>query len=470
MLQLTPNFDIQSKDPIYIQLYSYIQQEIKKKRLLPEMKLPSKRKLSQHLCVSQNTVESAYGQLVAEGYLKALPRKGYYICDIEEEDFNINYQNPQYVEEKLNNNDVYTYDFAYTGVDPESFPFNLYRKLVNEIFQSDNKQILQLGHPQGELYLRRAIADYIYEARGVKCYPSQIVIGSGTQTLMKILFLLLPKSKFAVEDPGYHRKMMLFEKEANQVEFIPIDSEGMLVSHLIKSDANVAIVTPSHQFPSGMIMPVSKRLQILKWAKEQKDRYIIEDDYDSEFRYSGKPVPALQGLDTGENVIYMGTFSKLLLPSLRISYMVLPISLINIYQEDFFFYAQTVSRIDQNILKEFLNRGHWEKHIQKMKVVYRKKRDVLITAISKHFPESVEVIGEDSGLHLTLRLNNGMTEQEAIDQAAKFGVKVNSVSEYGENDGQTVLLGFAVLSIEQIKAAVKLLEKAWFEKNTSNYY
>ena len=197
----------------------------------------------------------------------------------------------------------------------------------------------------------------------------------------------------------------------------------------------------------------------MKWAKEQKDRYIIEDDYDSEFRYSGKPVPALQGLDTGENVIYMGTFSKLLLPSLRISYMVLPISLINIYQEDFFFYAQTVSRIDQNILKEFLNRGHWEKHIQKMKVVYRKKRDVLITAISKHFPESVEVIGEDSGLHLTLRLNNGMTEQEAIDQAAKFGVKVNSVSEYGENDGQTVLLGFAVLSIEQIKAAVKLLEK-----------
>ena len=287
---------------------------------------------------------------------------------------------------------------------------------------------------------------------------------------MKILFLLLPKSKFAVEDPGYHRKMMLFEKETNQVEFIPIDSEGMLVSHLIKSDANVAIVTPSHQFPSGMIMPVSKRLQILKWAKEQKDRYIIEDDYDSEFRYSGKPVPALQGLDTGENVIYMGTFSKLLLPSLRISYMVLPISLINIYQEDFFFYAQTVSRIDQNILKEFLNRGHWEKHIQKMKVVYRKKRDVLITAISKHFPESVEVIGEDSGLHLTLRLNNGMTEQEAIDQAAKFGVKVNSVSEYGENDGQTVLLGFAVLSIEQIKAAVKLLEKAWFEKNASNHY
>ena len=130
---------------------------------------------------------------------------------------------------------------------------------------------------------------------------------------------------------------MLFEKEANQVEFIAIDSEGMLVSHLIKSDANVAIVTPSHQFPSGMIMPVSKRLQILKWAKEQKDRYIIEDDYDSEFRYSGKPVPALQGLDTGENVIYMGTFSKLLIPSLRISYMVLPISLINIYQEDFSF-------------------------------------------------------------------------------------------------------------------------------------
>lgn len=447
-----------------MQLYLYIKQEIKNGVLLPEMKLPSKRKLSQHLQVSQNTVEAAYSQLVAEGYIKSRPRKGYYVCAVEEENFNIA-REVQYVEEKKSKNLGYTYDFAYTGVDHETFPFYIYRKLINEIVRSENNEILQLGHPQGELDLRRSIANYIYEARGVRCSPSQIVIGSGTQTLLKILFKLLPKSHFAVEDPGYHRRMTLFEKGEKQVELIPIVSDGMHLSRLKESQADVAIVTPSHQFPCGMIMPVSKRLQLLKWAQERGNRYIIEDDYDSEFRYSGKPIPALQGLDTGENVIYMSTFSKSLLPSIRISYMVLPVSLIKVYQKDFFFYAQTVSRIDQNVLKEFLVRGHWARHIQKMKMNYRKKRDVLINGIKQYFPETVEVIGQDSGLHLLIRLNNGMSEKKAIEQAAKFDVKVNAVSEYGENDGQTVLLGFAVLTIEQIKTAVQLLAKAWFNKN-----
>jgi GntR family transcriptional regulator / MocR family aminotransferase len=464
--KLTPNLNSQAKEPIYIQLYLHIKKEIKNGILMPEMRLPSKRNLSEHLQVSQTTVEAAYGQLVAEGYIESRPRKGYFVCAVEEENFLI--RDVQLVDEKPCKNRVYTYDFAYTGVDLESFPFSLYRKLMNEVVRSDNQEIVQLGHPQGELGLRESIAEHIYEARGVKCSSSQIIIGSGTQTLMKILFQLLPSSNFAVEDPGYHRKLTLFEKGDNQVELIPIDSGGMLFSNLRESSADVAIVTPSHQFPCGMIMPISRRLQLLKWAAEKENRYIIEDDYDSEFRYSGKPIPALQGLDTGENVIYMGTFSKSLLPSLRISYMVLPASLTKIYQNHFFFYAQTVSRIDQKILKEFITRGYWEKHIQKMKMIYRKKRDILVSEISQYFPETVEVIGQDSGLHLMLRLNNGLTECEAIDRAAKFDIKVNAVSAYGKNDGHTVLLGFAVLTIEQIKLAVKLLAKAWFDNRKND--
>ncbi|MBF0705819.1 PLP-dependent aminotransferase family protein [Alkalihalobacillus hwajinpoensis] len=462
MWQLTPNLNGESKDPLYIQLYLYIKHEIKSGSLVPDMKLPSKRKFAQHLSVSQNTVETAYGQLVAEGYIESRPRKGYFVSPIDEENFSLP-RDVHHVEEKPCKHHGYTYNFAYTGVDFESFPLSLYRKLMNEVLRSDNKEIFQLGHPQGEFELRKLLSEYVYEARGVRCSPSQIIIGSGTQTLLKLLFQLLPHSKFAVEDPGYHRKVTLFEKKETQVELIPIDSDGMLFSNLKGSSADVAIVTPSHQFPCGMIMPVSRRLQLLKWAREEEDRYIIEDDYDSEFRYSGKPIPALQGLDTGENVIYMGTFSKALLPSLRISYMVLPASLIKTYQNEFFFYTQTVSRIDQKVLKKFLKRGHWERHIQKMKMIYRKKRDVLIDEIAQYFPETVEVIGQDSGLHLMLRLNNGMTEQEAIDRAAKLGIKVNAVSEYGKNDGQTVIMGFAVLTTEQIKAGVKLLAKAWFD-------
>jgi GntR family transcriptional regulator/MocR family aminotransferase len=203
-------------------------------------------------------------------------------------------------------------------------------------------------------------------------------------------------------------------------------------------------------------------MQLLNWADAKEERYIIEDDYDSEFRYSGKPIPALQGLDSNEKVIYMSTFSKALLPSLRISYMVLPKSLIQMYQRDCFFYPQTVSRIDQDIIKKFLQDGYWERHIQKMRVIYRKKRDALVSSISKYFPEFVEIIGQDSGLHLLIRPNNGMTEKELIEQAAQYSIRVYPVSAYGKSDDKTVLLGFAILSEEEIYKAIQLLAKAWF--------
>ncbi|MBX9976279.1 PLP-dependent aminotransferase family protein [Cytobacillus firmus] len=462
MSELTPNLDFTSGEALYVQLYKYIKNEIKTGNLAVMAKLPSKRKFARYLEVSENTIESAYEQLMAEGYIESKARKGYFVCEVEQYHFASENEEP-FAEEKQHTEGKCIYHFTHSGVDIRTFPFSVFRKLTNQVLTKDNGEVLMLGHPQGELELRNQIAKYLYKSRGVNCSPSQIILGSGTQYLMKTLLQLLDGSIFAVENPGYHRKLVIFEKGMDNVRDIPLDKDGLILSKLKKSGANIVFVTPSHQFPCGMIMPIARRMQLLKWAKEKPGHYIIEDDYDSEFRYIGKPIPALQGLDKDEKVIYMGTFSKALLPSLRISYMVLPIPLLEIYQEDYFFYAQTVSRTDQEILVKFLQEEYWDKHIQKMRVVYRKKRDILIAAISSYFPPGFEVIGQDSGLHILLRPNNEMNEQQLIMKALEAGIKIYPVSQFGENDGHTVLLGFALLSEEEIYEAIRVLARAWFE-------
>ncbi|MDR7002017.1 PLP-dependent aminotransferase family protein [Neobacillus niacini] len=461
MLEFTPNLETHRDEPIYIQLYNYIKKEIKTGKLPPNTKLPSKRKLSAYLQVSQNTIEAAYGQLLAEGYIESKPRRGYFVCELEQANFTIK-RAVQFVEEKKYKEQFFAYDFTYAGVDAGSFPFGLYRKITNEVLRIENGQVLLLGHPQGDFELRESIAKYLFESRGVHCSPSQIIIGSGTPYLFSLLLKLLHGSKFAVEDPGYHRRHFTHGQNDEDVQMIPLDQGGIILSELEQSGANIVCVTPSHQFPCGMVMPISRRMQLLNWAEKEANRFIIEDDYDSEFRYVGKPIPALQGLDQSEKVIYMSTFSKALLPSLRISYMVLPKPLIKRYQAELFFYAQTVSRIDQEVLKRFMQHGYWEKHIQKVRVVYQKKRDLLISAISSYFPDTVDIIGQDSGLHILIRPNNGLNEQELIDKAAAFSIKVYPVSPYGKNDDRTVLLGFATLTEDEIVEAVQSLAKAWF--------
>ncbi|GAB6561569.1 PLP-dependent aminotransferase family protein [Bacillus mobilis] len=463
MLELTPNLNVNSKRALYVQLYEYIKKEIKDGTIPAFTKLPAKRKLASYLQVSKNTVEAAYEQLLAEGYIESASRKGYFVCKVEQM---IDVEGSEVkVEEVPFREENYTFDFTQTGVDTNTFPFTMYRKLINDVWQPHNNDLLFLGHPQGELSLREEIANYLYESRGVRCSASQIVLGAGTQILVKLLFQLLKGSNYAVENPGYHRKMVVFEQGEEKVQMLSLDRDGICMADLENSDANVVFVTPSHQFPYGMIMPITRRTQLLQWAKKEKDRYIIEDDYDSEFRYSGKPIPALQGLDTDGKVIYMGTLSKALLPSLRMSYIVLPKNLINKYQKEYLFYTQSVSRMDQEVIRRFLNEGYWEKHIHKMRVVYRKKRDRLVFEIEKYFSNRVEVIGEDSGLHILLQVHNGMREEELIQEAAKYSIKIYPVSTYykdGTAPENVVLLGFAILSEEEIATAIQLLHKAWY--------
>lgn len=465
MLELTPNLNTQSKIALYVQLYEYIKKEIKDGTIPAFTKLPAKRKLASYLQVSKNTVEAAYEQLLAEGYIESASRKGYFVCKVEQMIY-VEGSDAK-VEEVPFREENYKFDFTQTGVDTNTFPFTMYRKLINDVWQPHNNDLLFLGHPQGELSLREEIANYLYESRGVRCSASQIVLGAGTQILVKLLFQLLKGSNYAVENPGYHRKMVVFEQGEEKVQMLSLDRDGICMADLENSDANVVFVTPSHQFPCGMIMPITRRTQLLQWAKKAKDRYIIEDDYDSEFRYSGRPIPALQGLDTDGKVIYMGTLSKALLPSLRMSYIVLPKNLIKKYQKEYLFYTQSVSRMDQEVIRKFLNEGYWEKHIHKMRVVYRKKRDRLVFEIGKYFSNRVEVIGEDSGLHILLQVHNGMREEELIKEAAKYSIKLYPVSTYykdGTAPGNVVLLGFAILSEEEIVKAIQLLNIAWFRK------
>ncbi|HDR3651079.1 PLP-dependent aminotransferase family protein [Bacillus sp. SM-B1] len=465
MLELTPNLNTKSKIALYVQLYEYIKKEIKDGTIPAFTKLPAKRKLAGYLQVSKNTIEAAYEQLLAEGYIESISRKGYFVCKFEQM-MDVEGSEVE-VEEIPFREGNYTFDFTQTGVDTNTFPFTTYRKLINDVWQPHNNELLFLGHPQGELSLREEIVSYLYESRGVRCSASQIVLGAGTQILVKLLFQLLKGSNYAVENPGYHRKMVVFEQGEKKVQMLSLDRDGICMADLENSTANVVFVTPSHQFPYGMIMPITRRTQLLQWAKKAEDRYIIEDDYDSEFRYSGKPIPALQGLDTDGKVIYMGTLSKALLPSLRMSYIVLPKNLIKKYQKEYLFYTQSVSRMDQEVIRKFLHEGYWEKHIHKMRVVYRKKRDRLVFEIEKYFSNHVEVIGEDSGLHILLKVHNGMREEELIKEAAKYSIKIYPVSTYYKDDTapeNVVLLGFAILSEEEIAKAIQLLNTAWFRK------
>jgi transcriptional regulator len=425
-------------------------------------KLPSKRKLSHYLAISQNTVEAAYEQLMTEGYIISFPRKGYFVSDLQGI-LEVNIEK-EAVNEKLKKKKIYQYEFYSSRVDVESFPYSIWRKINKEILGEENKELLQIGHSQGDRNLREAINNYLRFSRGVNAKIDNIIIGAGTEYLIQIIINILGRNKrFSVEEPGYYKiKKILKINGVNPIP-ISIDNQGVNVDRLRESNSEVIHITPSHQFPTGIIMPINRRIQILNWANESKGRYIIEDDYDSEFRFEGKPIPALQSLDNKGKVIYLGTFSKCFSPSERIAYMVLPDELMKIYRKDFSFLACTVSRSSQQALVRFIEEGYFERHLNKMRNIYRKKREFLVTLIKKYL-NNTEIIGTNSGLHLLLKVNNGMNEEELIKSAEEKGVMVLGLSKsYLNNieESKTVFLGYANLKYNEIEEAIKLLKEAW---------
>lgn len=459
---LTINLNSNSNIPLYIQLYNFIKTEIQIGNMVSSSKLPSKRKLSKYLDISQNTVESAYEQLITEGYIISIPKKGYYVSELQGV-ININSEKES-SNEKLRKKKQYKYEFYSSRVDIESFPYTIWRKINKEIVTEENKELLQIGHSQGDRNLREAITNYLRFSRGVNSNIDNIIIGAGSEYLIQIIINILGRDKvFSVEEPGYYKIKKILKINGINPVAIPIDNQGIDIDRLRKSNSEVIHITPSHQFPTGIIMPINRRIQILNWANEDNKRYIIEDDYDSEFRFEGKPIPALQSLDNKGKVIYLGTFSKCFSPSERIAYMVLPDELMKIYKKDFSFLACTVSRTTQQALVRFIEEGHFERHLNKMRNTYKRKREFLVSLIKNNL-KNTEIIGTNSGLHLLLKVNNGMSEKELIMAAEDKEVKILGLSNsYLNNfeESKTVFLGYASLKYDEIEEAIMLLKKAW---------
>lgn len=464
MYELTIDLDMNSKVPLYEQIYSYIKAEIKKGRIECKTKLPSTRALAEFLQISRSTVDMAYTQLISEGYVESVPYKGYYVSEISLLYDIGSIEEKSHVEKSVKNKDKLI-DFSPWGIDLDSFPFNAWRKITKNLLSSDNKELFASGNSTGESELRNTLSAYLYEARGVRSSPERIIIGAGMEYLLMLLNqLFYEKPVIAMENPTYMQAHNVFKKNGNKIIPVNMDKSGMKVRELNESGADIAYVMPSHQFPMGIVMPIKRRLELLEWTNAAENRYIIEDDYDSEFRYLGKPIPALQGVDNSQKVIYMGTFSKSIAPSIRLGYMVLPEDLYLNFKKEIGFYSQTVSKMDQLIVNEFINDGYFERHLNKMRSNYKAKHDLMVSLL-KEWKDFASISGENSGLHILVNIDNSMSEKKLISRAKDEGVRVHGISEFFIQKQNyykgTVILGFANLNEDEIREGIKKLEKAW---------
>ncbi len=453
MFNITVTFDKSQK--LYLQLYKYIANEIRYGRIKEGERMPSKKTLAEHLKISVNTVENAYYILVQEGYLKSVPRSGYYACKAAA------VQKAVYSDDYLpkDTDSEFKYDFSISAQDPEIFPSQTWIKLSKEVMY-ENPELLRAGKFCGDIELRCAIAKYLFEFRGVSCSPSQIVVGAGMEYLLMLLTGIFPEgSIYAVENPGYQKTHNIFAGTGSHIEYIGLDNDGMKVEELSYSGANLAYVTPSHQFPTGIIMSAERRRELLNWAYSAKNRYIIEDDYNNEFNYSIKPVPAMQGMDTQGRVIYLSTFSRTLAPSIRIAYMVLPPTLAEPFFNKYGKFSPTVPRFEQQTLERFITRGYLERHLNRAKLAYRRKRDFLIKELKEKSP-SIEITGEKSGMQLSAKTPD---TYEILKKAAEERIKLSCLDDFYFKESNytpkssTLILGYASADDEALEKLLNII-------------
>ena len=462
----TPILDSSGSRPLYEQLYRYIRDEIEAGRLAAGERLPSKRALAAHLKISVVTVEGAYGQLQAEGYLRSEPKRGFFVQAVQEE-----HRPPAPAlrpEEPARPRPAPDYDFSTSGVDVSLFPTSTWARLMRQVLSGRADALLSSPHPQGAPELRRAIAGHLYRFRGIRADPRQIVVGAGSETLLGFLVQLLGREGgYGVEDPGYAKPHRIFTSCGAVVRPIPLDGQGLRVDVLGERAVRVVHVTPSHHYPLGIVMPVARRQALLRWAAADPGRYIIEDDYDSEFRFSGRPIPALQSLDGGERVIYLNTFAKSLAPSLRMSYMVLPPHLLEKWRRDFWFYSSTVPAFGQYALAAFMEGGHFERHLNRSRTRYKARREALLAAARETgLTQSGSFAGGDAGLHLLLWMDRRWTEGELVDRAAAAGVRVTPLSACdltppAPDRPPALIRGYTRSAAEDMAPALRRLKDAW---------
>lgn len=471
---LTYAMNNRGNESLYAYLYRCIRSDIEMGVIAPDEKLPSKRALAKHLGVSLVTVEGAYTQLVAEGWARSVPRSGFFANKVERParvatsaggsdaarvSSNVGELGAVRVSSNAGGADATLVSNVADGADKpdgasesssaadshlppnassssiaaDLFPFAAWSRTVREVLAHEPEaELLRESPHTGTLRLRRALAAHVRAFRGLEVLPDQILLGSGAQTLYGLIIQLVGRmSHFAVEDPGYPRLTKIYQNNDVQLSHIPLDGAGISISALAASSANVVHLMPSHQFPTGQVTPVNRRYELLGWASEVSGRYIIEDDYDCEFRLMGRPIPAMKSIDATDCVIYTNTFSRSLGPAFRVAYAILPQHLMERFKQDLNFYSCTVSTMEQLALARFIEEGHFERHINRMRTRLRVLRAYLVEAFhASRIATRVDMEGSDAGLHFLLHIRTHASEIAIADAACRAGMDIMPLSAF----------------------------------------
>lgn len=450
---LTYVLDAENRVPLYEQLYRALKGDILSGRIAGGEKLPSKRALAEHLNISRITVENAYSQLLAEGYIVSRPRSGYFAEYLETAPAVCDPAVP--VEEDLKAHAP--------SASAGQFPFSVWARLMRGVLLDDHDLLLQPPPNTGLPQLRRAIAGLLQRSRGMEVSPECIVIGAGAEYLYNILIQLLGRERrYGLETPGHGKIRRIYE--ANQVAACPVelDENGVSMASLEQSGANVLHCSPGHQFPTGIVTPIGRRQQLMAWLAAGEDRWLIEDDYDSEFRFSGRMIPSMHSMDSLGRVIYMNTFSRTITPALRISYMILPRPLMERYHRLLGFYSCAVPSFEQLTLARFLDGGHFERHVSRMKRRYRLLRDRLLELLRQSpCAAAMAVSGEDAGLHFLLKISTSLTDSRLERRLAEEGIRAVLLSRYEIVErpcSGTLVIQYSDLSADDLPELVSALE------------
>ena len=466
------------KKTLYEYLYECIRSDILTGRLPAGTRLPSKRSFARDQGIAVITVENTYAQLVSEGYLSSRSRSGFYVNDLSEEGnavalyFGMGAGGSRAEDIRKGTGssgsgkapESPVIDLTSGRIRMDHFPFSIWCKLLRRIMSEGEDRFLQPSPAMGIPELQTALSEYLRNAKGLQTDPSHILIGPGTEYLHSVLLQILGGSAItAVEDPGYKKIGLLYEGSGHKCIHIPVDEKGLQVNRLFGSNIRLLHTSPSHHFPTGSVMPVGRRMKLLSWANAE-DAYVIEDDYDSEFRFTGKPIPPLALLDS-ERVIYMNTFTKTLTPSIRIAYMVLPETLYKIYLEKLSYYSSAVSTFEQYTLAAFLGEGYYERHINRMKNHYRKTRKMILEELEASPLSGYATVEEaGSGLHFVLRITDRADDRAFVEHLRTEGIRIEPLSAYAYTDRQEYhhrfLVNYTSLTETELKKALPTMVKA----------
>ena len=459
---LTYNLEARGNLPLYEYLYQQIRQDILRGALPAGTRLPSKRALAEHLRVSVITVEGAYEQLEAEGYLSARPRRGFFVNAVE----HLPAAAPAPAVPPEEPAPAWRLDLSRNRMDLSRFPAATWARLTRQVL-SEGRFLDPVPH-QGLLALRQAIAGHLRDFKGMSVSPEQIVVGAGAEYLYLLLAQLLGQGRrtvFAVEDPGYLKIRQVYGKCGIRCRPVPLDRQGMDLRALAASGAAAAHISPAHHYPTGLVTPIGRRQALLHWAHESGG-IIIEDDYDSEFRFSGRPIPTLQSIDRDGRVIYMNTFSQTISPSMRIGFMVLPPRLLERYRRELGFYTCAVPGLEQSVLARFLAGGYYEQHLSRMRKEYRSRRTAVLSAFrGSPFAGRISITEQGAGLHFLLRLDTREDDGVLRARAEALGVRLSFLSDYTSAPGgvpaHTLVVNYASLGPGRLAEATALLSQVF---------